>query len=238
MLQIIKFIGLFVCLLPLLVLIDNKFADIVSYSFLYGTTLLFARNKLDILWYILAYMHGLAHIYVPALRGTIPNLNYDPIYDYMIHAAQCLCIYNYHHNWFPVGVMIHSSMLTGAIIGHLDSKFFETYLWIVISAGGVFGTHYHMMLLNKTKNKSIFIASCIIWITPYIGYLDIVNIPQWDSFLNSIGLFRVWYLNFFVTMKLFEYIEKLKNNYHDNKIQNYGLHNIKIQSKAKSKAKT
>ena len=204
----LKFILTFVLLLPFTYLIDISINLISTDQFTSFTLLhvllipFLEKSKTDYLWFFLTYAHGLAHIYYPALYGTVFNENYTPIYDYLVHAAQCLCVYNYHPQYFPLGVMIHSSMLLGATIAHLDKKFLETVLWVIVSGGGVFGTHYHMMLLNHKKNNDVYIASWIIWVTPYLGYLYMSYIPVWDSILNIIGLFRLWYFHYFIVNKV------------------------------------
>lgn len=202
------FIITFVALLPLTYSIDYVINNLVqdkfiSFSILHLCLVPFLNwSKIHFLWFFLTYTHGLAHIFYPALFGTVFNENYTPLYDYIVHAAQCLCVYDYHPDYFPMGIMLHSSMLLGAIIAHLDKKFLETLLWVVVSGGGVFGTHYHMMLLNKRKDSHIYNASLIIWITPYLGYLYMKYIPVWDSVLNMIGLFRLWYFHYFMVNKL------------------------------------
>ena len=163
----------------------------------------------EICWYVLTFMHGVSHITHPAFHGTVVNENFNPLYDYIIHAAQCLCVFYYHKNLFPVGVFLHSMMLIGATISHLDETFLQTYLWILISFGGVFGTQYHMMLLNKNKDVNIFIESAIIWTLPYIGYLYQPTIPQWDNFANQTGLFKLWMLNFGLTYTLHQFLQKM-----------------------------
>ncbi|CAH6419433.1 Hypothetical protein HVR_LOCUS625 [uncultured virus] len=203
-----KFIVLFVITLPISYSLDYFISLIfpdkfISFTILHIFLIPFLRfNKIDLLWLFLTYTHGLAHIFYPALYGTTFNENYTPIYDYLVHAAQCLCVYNYNPDYFPLGIMIHSSMLLGAIISHLDRKFLETLLWVAVSSGGVFGTHYHMMLLNINKDNNIHTASMIIWTAPYLGYLYMKYIPVWDSILNIIGLFRLWYFHFFFVNKL------------------------------------
>src|SRR6185312_11433248 len=78
----------------------------------------------------------------------------------------------------------------------------------LISGLGVFGTQYHSMLLCKKdickrgiKDYDLFIAGWILWISPYLGYLIPGYIPEWDAVTNRIGLFRMWYLAFYLTVK-------------------------------------
>ena len=207
----IEFILVFFGLFPITYLLDSFIDEAVgrnkflSFTILHCLIVPFLNYTItDVLWFSLTYSHGLSHIFHPALHGTIFNENYTPIYDYLVHAAQCLCINNYHPDYLPVGIMLHSSMLLGAIIAHLDRKFLETLLWVIVSAGGVFGTHYHMMLLNTHHNYDIYVASLIIWITPYLGYLNRKYIPQWDSILNKMGLFRLWYFHYFIITRIFD----------------------------------
>lgn len=148
------------------------------------------------LWLLLTLLHGLAHIVHPAFRGVIVNNDYTPFYDYMVHGAQCLMVYYYHKDLFILGIYLCISMFCGSTIAHLNKEFMENFIWILISAAGVFGTHYHMMLINNKRDKNIFNTSLVIWISPYIGYLNMEWIPYWDSFLNNVGLFRYWFLAF------------------------------------------
>lgn len=158
----------------------------------------------QMVWWILTITHGLAHVIYPALYGDIFNENYSPIYDYIVHAGQCLCALVYHPTLIPIGIFIHSCMLIGAGIAHVDKKFLQTKLWVAISGGGVFGTIFHMLLLGDVMNSTqMLIANIIIWLTPYLGYLNMNGIPKWDSFLNHIGLFRTWYLTYFVAFQIY-----------------------------------
>lgn len=161
-----------------------------------------------VLWIILTVSHGLMHIFYPAFFGEIYNTEYSPLYDYIVHAAQCLTVYFYDPNQFVFGIYFSMLMLTGAIVSHVDKKFLETKLWIFVSGFGVYGTHYHMMLLNKEHDQAIYCASLIIWLLPYVGYIKMNTIPQWDRILNMIGLFRYWYLNFFICIHFYQYLNK------------------------------
>lgn len=164
-------------------------------------------------WWLLAVAHGVAHIAHPAfLPGRVPNVHYTPLYDYVVHAAQCLCAFYYHDHddgtpkgrrWraamTSVAIMFHTTTLLAGGLAHVSRAFLQTGLWIALSGGGVYGTHYHMMLLNHTKSAAVFAGSLMLWLAPYLGYLAVATIPQWDSFLNQIGLFTVWYWSYFVS---------------------------------------
>jgi hypothetical protein len=156
------------------------------------------------LWYLLTILHGLAHVTHPALHGIVPNPNYNALYDYIVHGAQCLTIVVWSPKLLAIGVLASQLMITGAAITYVHKPFFETFLWILISGLGVFGTQYHsMLLLSKTKARdySLFIAGWILWVSPYLGYLIPNYIPEWDAITNRIGLFRMWYLAFFLSVK-------------------------------------
>jgi hypothetical protein len=151
-------------------------------------------------WYLLTFVHGIAHVTHPALFGVVFNTNYTPLYDYIVHAAQCLCVWYWNQDHFPIGVMTSQLMLTGAAIAHVHQPFLQTFLWIVISGFGVYGTQYHMQLLNVKKHHHIFVCGWIIWLSPYLGYLVPGRLPEWDAVTNYIGLFRVWFVAFYLTM--------------------------------------
>jgi hypothetical protein len=68
-----------------------------------------------------------------------------------------------------------------------------------------------MMLLNKNRDKSLFIQSAIIWLFAYSGYLYRPFLVQWDNILNISRLYQLWYMNFFVThyvLKMFTTIKE------------------------------
>ena len=204
----------FLIALPFVIIIDYIIKILIpdlliSFLILHSIPLYFlAKDRQDLLWFVITILHGIAHIIHPAYYGTTFNIDYTPLYDFIVHAAQCLCVYVYDKELFPFGVFFHSTTLLGGIVAHLDKTFLETKFWILISAGAaVFGSQYHMMLLNKNKNNYIFICSLLIWTLPYLFYLvPFEYIPVMDSFLNSIGLFRLWYLNYFLANKLTELI--------------------------------
>jgi len=179
-------------------IIKNKILAFTLYHLLL-VPFLFNDNYANfIVWFILTYLHGMAHILHPPFIGKIPNTNYTALYDYIVHDAQCLCIFYYQPQLFPIGIFASSMMLMGAVMTHINKKFFEEPFWLFASGFGTFGSHYHMMLLNTHKNENIFYGSCIIWISPFLPYLIRQNIPTWDYLMNTIGLFRAWYFNFFV----------------------------------------
>lgn len=208
-----NFLVIFLITLPCVILLDNfvmMFIPNLLFSFLalHLSLIFFVKDWKDLLWSVITVLHGIAHIIHPAYHGTIFNIDYTPLYDFIVHSAQCLCVYCYHKELFPFGVFFHSTTLLGGILSHLDKTFLETKLWLLIAAGAaLFGSQYHMMLLNKKKNNHIFICSLCLWIFPYLLYLvPYEHIPVMDSFLNSIGLFRLWFLNYFIANKISDFI--------------------------------
>jgi hypothetical protein len=165
----------------------------------------------DLLWIALTLLHGAAHIGCPALFGQDVNPFYNPMYDFIVHAAQCLCVLGYHHDNFNrgLGIFMSISIYIGSAVAYAKKEFLETYLWLGMSGVGVYGTMYHMQLLNTKRDRTIYIASWILWSAPYLGYLVPGRIPAWDEFTNNIGLFRTWFLAYMVTMKLYGYLVEL-----------------------------
>jgi hypothetical protein len=199
----------------------NSWATI--FSLVHLPILFFVRDEFDFVWVLLTVLHGLAHILYPALIGVNFNKEYDPIYDYFVHAAQCLCVAYYHPTLMPLGIFCAMAMMVGSAIGREDGRihttmnkgadvvplpgfFFTTKMWLMCSAFGVFGTIYHMMLLNKTADPALFYAGIFIWLSPYFGYLVPGKIPVWDSIMNKIGLFQCWYLNWFIAQYIYSFI--------------------------------
>lgn len=161
-------------------------------------------NKKELLWIAVTVAHGIAHIAHPAfINGTEVNPDYTPLYDFTIHAFQCLLVWYYHKELFPVGVFGAIVMLVGSGMAHLNKDFLATNYWLFVSGWGVFGAVYHMMLLNHTRNKNVFYANLLIWTLPYAGYLFPGYIPVWDNFVNRIGLFRIWFGAYYTTQHIY-----------------------------------
>lgn len=204
------FILIFMASLPLVLFGDylcqkifkNK---IVSFTVFHLLLVPFLGDIYHIIWFILCYFHGIAHIIHPPFIKTTPNPDYISYYDYVVHGAQCLCIYYYHPNLFPLGVFGCTVMLTTSAITYMDKQFFEKPFWLFASGFGIFGTIYHMSLLNAERNPDIFWATVIIFVFPYCGYLIRSFIPQWDYMMNRIGLFRLWFFNYFVTFVFYHW---------------------------------
>lgn len=207
-----KYIASFIALLPISLGIDyivRYFSNMISVfnpevtSFILVHTLLFpfCRTPRKFLWLSLTLAHGLAHVIHPAFLGTTPNPYYTPLYDFIIHALQCLCAYLIYRNKLAIGLgsLFGIMIATAGYWAHYDNSFMNTYLWIIMSSGGVFGTQMHMMLLQDDHNdkSQLMLENIILWTLPYIGYLIPSWIPQWDNFVNILGLFRVWYFNYF-----------------------------------------
>lgn len=157
------------------------------------------RRIKNALWLFVTILHGIAHItYPPFINNTTVNPDYTPLYDFTIHAFQCLLVWYYHQHLFPVGVFAAILMITGSGMAHLNREFLATNFWLFVSGWGVFGTIYHMMLINHTKNKNIFYMNLLIWTLPYAGYLYPGYIPIWDDFVNKVGLFRLWFGAYYI----------------------------------------
>lgn len=201
----------FIVLLPVSLLFQKvmnwMFSPVLSFTLIHLVLLPFCRDYRSVLWFILTYVHGLAHIYHPAFVGTTYNTNYTPLYDFVVHSAECLCIYYYSKKLFPIGIMVHSIVFCGALLAHLDNAFMGNPFWLFVSGCGVFGVHWHMMLLNKSKDNDVFWTSVLIWVLPYLGYLNFDFIPYWDSVVNSVSLFSMWFFNWFITYKVYELIK-------------------------------
>jgi hypothetical protein len=165
----------------------------------------------NFLWIILCFLHGQMHILSPAFNGIEVNTNYQPFFDYCVHGAQALTGILYHPNSPTIlylSIYFATTITFAGFMVAIDRSFLQTYLWLLFSFGGVFGTHYHMMLLNPMKKNSIFIASILIWTIPYLFYLfarlnmlaifGLNDIPEYDKFINDCGLFRLWYFAFYI----------------------------------------
>ena len=206
----VSFALIFYALLPLSLglkyISDSVFSQVVSFLILHIPLIYLLNDYKDYLWYVLTVLHGLAHIYHPAFRGTTYNTNYTPLYDFAIHSAECLCIYYYSKKLLPIGIFFHSIVFIGATIAHLDNAFMGNPFWLFVSGCGVFGVVWHMTLLNKTKDSKIFWTGVFIWFTPYIGYLDFNFIPYWDSVVNSVSLFSMWFFNWLIAFKVYDMI--------------------------------
>ena len=186
---------------------------LTSFLILHLPTIFFMRSARHYLWYVLTILHGLAHIFHPAFIGTVYNTNYTPFYDYTVHSFQCLCVYYYNKDLFPIGVFASTMMLVGAGMAHLNVQFMDTFTWVIISGFGVFGTIMHMLLYNNEVSNAMVVMNCILWALPYLGYLNRDLIPQNDNILNKIGLFRLWYFNYFIATYIFEkYVCPKKRN--------------------------
>lgn len=214
----LKFLALFFVTLPATLFVDTIlkcFSDnqILTFTILHLVVLKFCKDWRDGVWFFLTYLHGLAHMVHPAFYGTQVNIEYTPLYDYLVHAMQCMCIYAWNKDMLPIGIVFHTSMMTSGAIAHLNKKFLTTGIWLLMSSGGIFGTIFHMMLLNRKKNMTVLYASIILWTLPYAGYFIPNYIPQWDALMNGMGLFRIWFLhNFFVQMFYYKYEHTLLNS--------------------------
>ncbi len=234
---LIKYTASFITLFSVILICLNQYNNLIcaftdnnyiSFTILYLPIIFFCQTKYDIIWFMLAYAHGIAHIIDPAFYGVKYNESYSPFGDYLVHAAQCLTMFLFHRNNLPmkiIGLWFFTTIMVGGAMGHLEMTFMNTTLWVFLSGGGIFGTIYHMMLLNKSKYSesnethqmiiNLKLGSNIIfWVAPYLGYIiprlifsySPWTIPQWDLWMNQIGLFRIWFMCYFFTHKIYDHI--------------------------------
>ena len=221
--SIFSFLLLFCSLLMLVIHCNNLIEYVIpnnsllSITILYFTLILFIEKEkqCEYLWLFLAIMHGIAHIIDPPFHKTEININYSPLFDYIIHGIQCLTVFHSFpktpiHFITLCGIYFSISSMVAGAIAHLEPDFLTHYLWIPMSMAGVFGTNFHMMLLidetddslSENKKNIIKYSNYIVWITPYIGYILVKNIPEYDYLMNKIGLFKLWYMVCFITIKI------------------------------------
>jgi hypothetical protein len=100
------------------------------------------------------------------------------------------------------------SVMAGAYMVGVDRSFLDTTTWIVVSAFGVIGNHYQMMMIFNDKKKSTFFQSMILWTVVFSGYMipcfvtrqsggvvDMEWLALWDNVMRQSGAFRVWMIN-------------------------------------------
>ena len=205
------FIGLFAIGLPITISVDNLILNfvpdpIISFLILTSIIIPFCKTRNDWIFLILTYLHGLAHLVHPAFYGTVINVNYTPLYDFIVHGIQCICMYFYSKDLLPFGLILYTLCIVNGIIGHLDPTFMAQKIWLYFSVGGVIGTHYNTMLVNSRKDGAVFLGGAIIWGAAYSGYLDFKYLAEWDAFLNYLELYRLWYINFFFVIMAYFYL--------------------------------
>lgn len=229
-LNIFPYLALFPIVLSLTLYVHNRIFDFVSelsyakyYAFcsMFFLILPFCWYKSNrLIWWCLAVIHGIAHLVHPAFHGEVPNSNYTPFWDFIVHAMECLCIHMYHKNnlSYAVSVFTFLSTFVAGLTAHVyGQEFMATTPWLILSGGGVLGAVYHMNLLNENKLESLLIANYILWFAPYLGYLDFNFIPYWDNKMNEISLFQMWFLAWFITVQIIPFIlstiQKLASHY-------------------------
>lgn len=222
----LKIVALFCVAAVVIFLYDGfvtKFTDNKMLSFLIThlslmLLMFYETNNMDkikcsISWWILTILHGMAHITHPAFNGVIFNEQYTPLYDFVIHGGQCLTVWYYHKDVFPIGIFGAIVMIVASAMVHLQKSILETNFWLFASGFGVFGAVYHMMLINHSKDKKLYNANLIIWTVPYIGYLFPGQIPVWDNFVNQIGLFRLWFGAYYITnFVYYKFVRSVQND--------------------------
>lgn len=210
--------------LPVTLWLSGKVDELVApldhakyYSF--GTMFLlllpFCWDKTNrLVWWILAVVHGVAHLIHPAFHGTVPNPNYTPLWDFIVHAIECLCIHAYHCTTMSkiVSTVTFFTTFFAGLTAHIyGAEFMTNPLWLVLSGGGVLGATYHMNLLNEHHSKHVLFANYFIWFAPYVGYLKFEWIPEWDNLMNRTSLFQLWFWAYFVAaMMANKFMEKGK----------------------------
>lgn len=193
---------------PLEIQYGTMYKDIFAYSAMFLLIFPMCLNKRrDLVWWFLASLHGIAHIVHPAFHGTTPNVEYTPLWDFIIHALECLCIHMYHRTQssYYLSYTFYFTTLLAGITAHVyGQEFMATTPWLILSGGGVLGATYHMNMLNDGQqhySKSLLAANFIVWFAPYLGYLNFDWIPYWDNAMNEYGLFQMWFLAWFLTTK-------------------------------------
>lgn len=190
--------------------LSEKYDKIPRFILSHMCLILFLSNtNVGIWWFSLTITHGMAHLIHPAFYKIEPNKNYTPLYDYIVHAMQCLMIHYVMPEYLWIGITLAVLMLLSGMYAHCDKTFLNTYVWILVSSIGVFGTFMHMMLLGGFADSNIIYAGIVIWTLPYIGYLNDKKIAQWDYLMNRIGLFEYWYLNYLLTFILYSQLHNL-----------------------------
>lgn len=175
-------------------------SPLISYLFLHGLvyywTYPYARNYSS--WWILTLTYGLSNIVHPIEEKN--SKRYTPLYNYLIHAAQALTVYYYHPELTLLGIFISSSLYVGGAIVHLNKRFLRTWLWFLISAGGVFAAQYHMMLLSPDCNQDLFFNTLIIWTLLYFDQL--VGSLLLRKPYRGMSFSRIPFLHYFLIMYL------------------------------------
>ena len=115
-------------------------------------------------------------------------------------------MYYYDERLLPLGVMLQSVIVTAGVISHINPLFMMEYMFVVMSFAGVIGTHYNTMIVNEDKRWDVFWGGVIIWGLAYTGYVNMPGIPEWDAFLNNLQLYRLWYIAFFFTIRVYYYL--------------------------------
>jgi hypothetical protein len=220
------FILVFIALLPIsftLELISKYFIknEIIAFLSYHSFLIPFLSTKKEICWYLLTIFHGHAHLMFPSSINNTINKDFDPVYDYSVHALQCLFVLAYHPKLFLFGIIEALGLIVGSLIAHFRREFLESYMFIILSGGGFFGTQYHMMLINNKKDKSIFVASFFIWCFSYIGYIVPGQVHEWDFVMYNSGLFSFWFFNYFMTSKVYDMISSGNNSIVINETKGY-----------------
>lgn len=153
---------------------------------------------------MLTIVHVMAHVFSPAMESGQVNADYVPMYDFIVHAAQCICSCLIGgRELCTVGTFGQNLLLMGAACVYANVRFLETGLWLFCSFWGIYGTWVHMELPNLHVARKLHCQPCIenlmsnvlIMTFPFYGYLYEPTIRQWDLIMNDhFGVFRYWYL--------------------------------------------
>lgn len=194
----LKFLTTFSLCVPVMIFIEHLIGMNAYMTFMCLHALVFAAffrcEHKEIIWWVLTILHGLAHLYHPASINGVMNVNYNPLPDFIVHGLQCLCMP------YMFGVPLAIQTWVAGVVGYYHKPFLASTLWRIMSIGGVFGTQHQMLLLSRESH--IYRASYLVWFLPYLGYMNYNYIPQWDYLVNSFGLFKWWYLCYYVAVKL------------------------------------
>lgn len=222
--------ALFFTLLPLTLLLNDvitlmiqghEYGKHIAFLMMYLLLLPWCDTRKKKVWLVYAILHGMAHIVHPAFHGTEFNPDYTPWWDFIVHAASCLFIYEYHGTTLSkcIGYGVFYSTLIVGYYAHCEKSFLATIAWRILSACGVLGSMYHMLLLDDKTDGRTYIFAVLIWFGPYLGYIDSQYLPFWDYTVNNLGLFNLWFWNWFVTFEIINYLHTRKREYRSEHVE-------------------
>lgn len=96
-------------------------------------------------------------------------------------------------------------LVVSGYLGQKDYKHYETNFFYIVSSLGVAGSFYHNLLLNQTHDTTIYYASLLIWISPYL-FLGIVGVMKWNPAMDKMRLFIDWFANYAITIAVYKFL--------------------------------